>query len=314
MTVTTTQFLASVQRLITEPSNQSLLNDADFFAIGDRKMQDTLVPLIDSLNGEFFVRTTDIDMVIDQNEYRLPTRALARKLREVKLRNSSNIRFDFPKISIEREQLYQVNGVPFGFYFKGDRFVVVPTPTTDQFTIQYWYFLGPGSMIPYADAAIVTGISGDDVTVSSVPTAITTGSVIDFIQGTSGNSCIEIDKTITNVAGNTITFATGVVPTDLEAGDFISIAGTSPVLQIPDPAVPFLVTLTAMDVLQALSDFEGYDRLFQIAYGNGRDPGQYQNIKLLLEPRIEGEATKIINDYGLLNRGWRGRWRGSYNF
>lgn len=314
MTVTTTQFLASVQRLITAPSNQSLLDDTDFFAIGDRKMQDTLVPLIDSLNGDFFVRTAELAMVQNQAEYRLPTRALARKLRDVKIKNSANIRFDFPKISIEREQIYQVNGIPFGFYFKGDRFVVVPVPTTTQYSIQYWYFLSPGSMIPYTDAAIVTGVSGDDVTVSSVPSALVTGAVVDFIQGTAGNSCLDIDKTITNVAGNTISFDADEVPTDLAAGDFVSIAGTSPVLQIPDSAVPLLVTLTAMDVLQALSDFEGYERLFKIAYGQGKDPGQYENLKKLLEPRIEGEATKIINDFGIVKRGWRGRWWGYYNF
>lgn len=314
MTVTTNQFLAAVQRLIITPSNQALYTDSDFYAIGDRKMNDTMVPLIDSLNGDFFVRTTEIAMVADQAEYRLPTRAVARKLREVKIKNSANIRFDFPKISIEREQIYQVNGIPFGFYFKGDRFVVVPTPTTTQYSIQYWYFLGPGAMIPYEDAAIVTGVTDDDVTVSSVPSTITTGATVDFIQGTSGNQCIDIDATITGIAGNTISFGADVVPDDLEAGDFISIAGTSPVLQIPDQAVPFLVTLTAMDVLQGLSDFEGYDRLYRIAYGDGTMPGQYQNLKTLMEPRIEGEATKVINDFGLVNRGWRGRWWGYYNF
>lgn len=314
MTVTTTQFLASVQRLIVAPSNQPLYSDADYYAIGDRKMQDSLVPLLDSLDGDFFVRTSLLPMVPDQSEYRLPARAVARKLRDVKIQNSANIRFDFPKISIEREQIYQVNGVPFGFYFKGDRFTVVPTPTTDQYSIQYWYFLGPGSMIPYSDAAVVSGISGDDVTVSSVPDSLVTGSVVDFIEGISGNSCISIDQTITNIAGNTLSFGAGTVPTDLALGDYVSIAGTSPVLQIPDSAVPYLVTLTAMDVLQALSDFEGYDRLYRIAFGDGPNPGQRKNLISLLEPRIEGEATKIINDFGLVNRGFRGRYWGYSNF
>jgi len=312
MTVTSTQFLASVQRLIVAPSNQALYTDDDYYAIGDRKTIDTVVPLIDNMNGDYFVRTTEIPMVVDQSEYRLPTRALARKLRDVKIRNSANIRFDFPKISIEREQIYQVNGIPFGFYFKGDRFTVVPTPTTTEYSIQYWYFLPPSNLIPYTDAAVVTGVAGDDVTVNSVPTAISdifaAGGMVDFIQGTSGNSCLEIDKTISNIAGNTITFTTGDVPTDLASGDFISVAGTSPVVQLPDAAVPYLVTLTCMDILQAISDFEGYDRLERIAQK------QEKSLKALMEPRIEGEATKIINDFGLINRGWRGRYWGYSNF
>lgn len=308
MTYTSTQFLSAVQRLIVAPSNQALYTDTDYFAIGDRKTQDTIVPVIDSLDGDFFVRKSLIPMVADQAEYRLPDRAFARKLREVKIQNSSNIRFDFPKVSISREQIYQVSGIPFGFYFMGDRFVVVPTPTTTQYSIQYWYFLAPSNLIPYTDAAIVTGIAGDDVTVSSVPSTLVIGSVIDFIQGTSGNQCLEIDKTIQNITGNTLTFTTGDVPTDLAIGDYISIAGTTPVLQVPDASVPYLVTLTCMDILQAISDFEGYDRLEKIA-------GQQKtNLLKLMEPRIEGEATPIINDFGLVNRGWRGRWWGYYNF
>lgn len=317
MTFTSAQFLAAVQRLIVAPSNQPLYDDTDFYAIGDRKMNDTIVPLLDSLDGEYFVRKSPLlPMVVDQAEYRLPTRALGRKLREVKIVNSAGIRFDFPMVAIERSQLYQVNGIPFGFYFLGDRFTVVPIPTTTEYSIEYWYFLGPGNLIPYTDAAIVSGISGDDVTVNTVPDVLVTGGLVDFIQGTSGNSCISIDQTITNISGNTISFATGAVPTDLAMGDYVSVAGTSPVLQIPDSAIPYLVTLTAMDVLQGLSDFEGYDRLFRIANGDpgANIPGQRQNLIQLLEPRIEGEATKIINDFGLVNRGWRGRYWGYYNF
>jgi hypothetical protein len=311
MTVTSTQFVAAVQRLILSPNNQNTYEDADYLAIGDRKIMDTIVPLIDGLDGEFFVTKSNVPMVAEQDTYFLPSRALARKLREVKLVNSADERFDFPKVSIEREQLYQASGAPFSFYFMGDRFVIVPPPTTTDFSIQYWYFLAPGALIPYEDAAIITGISGDDVTVSSVPSAIITGSVVDFIAGRGGNGCLALDKTIANIAGTTITFTTGDIPSDLAVGDYVSISATSPVLQIPDAAVPFLVTLTAMDILQGLSDFEGYDRLHRIAYGQGGDPGQRKNLISLLEPRVEGETTVIIGNNGLLNRSFNGRrWWG----
>ena len=314
MTYTSTQFLDSIKRLIVAPSNQRLYTDADYLAIGDRKMLDTIVPLIDSLNGDYFVYKELQTIYSDQSEYFLPTRAMARKLRDVKIQNSGGIRFDFPKIAIEREQIYQVSGIPFGFYFMGDKFVLVPTPTGASsgadtgLKIQYWYFLSPGTLIAVSDAAVVSGISGNDVTVTSLPADIVTGSIIDFIQGVSGNSSIGLDKTIANIAGNTLTFMTGDVPTTLALGDYISLSGTSPVLQIPDTAIPYFVTLTCMDVLQGLSDFEGYDRLSAIA------EKQEKGVKQLLEPRIEGEATKIVNDFGLIRRTWRGNWRGNYPY
>lgn len=305
---TTTSFLAQLQRLIISPSNQSLFNVEDFLAVGDRKMTDTIVPVIDSLNVDYFVRTEIMPLVSGQDEYRLPTRAAARKLREVKLINSSNIRFDFPKVSIEREQLYQISGVPFGFYLKGDRFVVVPSPSTTQWSVQYWYFLAPGRLVPESEAAVVQSFVGDDVTVVSVPPSIVIGSSVDFIQGTAGNSSYSLGKTVQNIAGTVLTFATGDVPVDLEVGDFISLAGTSPVLQIPDTAVPYFVTEVGKDILQASSDFEGYDRLDKMS------KEQLTFVKTMLDPRVEGEATKVINNFGLVNRGWSRRFRGYYNF
>jgi hypothetical protein len=80
------------------------------------------------------------------------------------------------------------------------------------------------------------------------------------------------------------------------------------VLQIPDAAEPYLVTLTAMEILQAIGDFEGVGALKET-----RDL-QDKNIKMLLEPRVEGEATPIINDYGFVGgprRGLWGLWGGS---
>ena len=307
MTVTSTEFLASVKRLITQPSNQKLFVDTDFYAMGDRKLKDTIVPLLDSLNGEFFVRTATLAMVSGQSEYRLPARAYGRKLREVKIVNSAGYRFDFPKIEIEREQLYQISGVPFGFYFKGDRFAVVPAPNSTAYSIQYWYFLAPSKIVDTASAALITAISGNDVTVSTLPTTIVAGSIIDFIEGIQGNACISLDKTIASVAGTVLTFTAGDVPTDLAIGDYISLASYSPVLQIPDNAVPYLVTLTCMDVLQALSDYEGYEALSKIA------DSQRRSLMSILEPRIEGEATRIVNSFGLVNRGFGYRRFGSYN-
>lgn len=316
MAVTTTQFIAAVKRLIVAPSNQSLYDSDAIMATGDRKTLDTILPVVDSLNGEYYVTNALQATTSGTASYRLPTRALARKLRAVKFENSSGIRFPAPQISLERENLYQIQGLPFGFYFQGDRFTLVPTPNTTEFSIRYWYFLPPNAMCAVSSAAQVTGVSGDDVTVSAVPTAFAVGSVLDFIQGTAGYGCLAIDKTVTAIVGTTISFATDDVPTDLAVGDWLSIAQTTPILQMPDVCVPYLTTITAMDILQAMSDFEGYDRLNMIAHGSpdGRNPGQLSLMEKILQPRIEGEQVKIINDYGLVRRRAGGAWRGYYQF
>lgn len=312
MTTTSTEFLADLKRLITLPANQSRFADSDFFAFAYRKMNDTLLPVIDSCDQEYFVVRTITPILSGTTYYAIPPRAMARKLREVKIVGPSGGRSDFPKIAVEREQFYRASGTPFGWYFMGDHIEIVPTPSATGFSLQLWWFLPPGKLIPVTEAAVVQSIDTvlGEVTVTSVPSNIVAGSVIDFIQGVSGNATIGTDVTIVSILGNVITFDPTSIPTvpALVAGDYISLAGYSPVVQIPDAAVPYLVTMTAMEVLQAIGDFEGRDALKET-----RDM-QDRNLKILLEPRVEGEATPIINDYGFVGgprRGLWGLWQGS---
>jgi hypothetical protein len=302
MTVTVDTFLSDVKQLITLPANQSRFSNSNIMAFGDRKMRDSVVPVIHSLNAEFFVTRTNVDIVAEQVIYPIPTRAMGRKLREIKLRNPNNNRSNLPQIAIEREQFYRASSVPAGFFFYGDRIELVPTPTVDGYQLQMWWFIPPGAMCLLSEAAVITGISDPDVTVASLPATMAVGIDIDFIAGSSGNSYLGIDKTIQNVSGTTVTFTAGDLPDDLAVGDLLSLSGTSPVLQIPDEAEPYLVTLTAMEILQAISDYDGMARL-----KDTRDE-QKKNLMLMLEPRAEGEPIPLINDYGFIGGPRRGLW------
>lgn len=302
MTFTTTQFLTDVKQLISLPANDQRVGTTSMLNFANRKMKDSVVPVIHSLNAEFFVTRTLVEIIPQQVIYPLPTRAMGRKLRDIKLKNQNNNRSPLPQIAIEREQFYRASSVPTGFFFYGDRIELIPTPTAEGYFLELWWFIPPGNLVPVSQAAVVQSITDDDVTVDSVPAEITNGALIDFIAGTQGNSILGYDETITNISGNTISFGTDVVPDDLAAGDYISIAQTSPVLQLPDDAEPYLVTLTAMEILQAISDFDGYNALREI-----RDE-QKKNLMLLLQPRAEGEPIPLINDYGFLGGPRRGLW------
>ena len=304
MTITSDEFLLGVKRLITMPSNQVLLGDSDILAIATDRMRDTMIPLIDSCDQEYFVIKTNVPIVANQENYEIPPRAYGRKLREIKIFNESGVRGDFPQISIEREHLYRSASVPFGFHFYGDRIQLVPIPAATGYSLQLWWFLSPGKLVPTSQAGVVTAIASDDVTVSLVPATFTVNRRVDFVQGVTGNRYLGIDAAITNVAGSTLSFGLDVVPDDLAVGDYVSLAGESTVLQIPEEAKPYLQTITASDCLYAVSDFEGQDRL------KDKIKQQKEDLLKLLQPRITGEANIIVNDRGLL----RGRVRRTYGF
>lgn len=301
MTISCDEFLEGVKRLITAPSNQRLLEDEDFLAMATSRMRSTMIPLIDSVNQDYFVVKTPVPIMQGVENYAIPPRAIGRKLREIKIFNESGVRGDFPKISIEREHLYRSSASPFGFHFYGDRIQLVPVPTDAGYSLQLWWFLSPGKLVKSGEAGLITGITGDDVTVATLPTKFTVGRRLDFLQGQTGNSYIAIDQLATNVAANTISFPAGSLLTlGLEPGDYVSLAGESPVLQIPEEASPYLEAITAYDALYALSDYEGQNALKETIKEHK------ENLLKLLEPRIEGEPEIIINDRNLL-RGMRNK-------
>ena len=302
MSRTGDDLLTGLKRRGVIPSSQSLLMDSDFLGIADDIIRGLLVPLILSLREEYFVSTPETEaLVVGQEEYDIPYRAIGRTLRDLKLIDGST-RKNMTLISLEDEHLFTSYNTPNSFYFRGDKIVVVPTPTATGYSLQKWYDLVPSRICTVSQAAIVQSISTDSVVCTNVPTTITTGTCIDFIQAKSGSSILGMDATITNQAGNQLDFSTGIVPSTLVAGDYISICQTSPVIMLPEEAYPLLETLTCQQILRSIGDFEGATALDATA------EKQEKLMKLMMEPRVQGEEKKIVNRNGLL-RGARSRFR-----
>lgn len=301
MTITSDRFLDGVKRRISLPANENLLSDSDLLQLADDVTKERVVPVIRSVRQDYFVTITDTDFVVDQKYYDIPYRAVGRTIRDLKLRDQNDNRRDMALIAIEDEHYFVPSTIPIGFYFYGDRIAIVPTPTDDTYGIEIWWEMPPSLLVPVDEAAVVSSLTDTTVTVDAVPSGITTGSVIDFIKGTSGNSTIAYDKTITGIASTTLSFASDVIPDNLAVGDYISLAETTPVLQLPNEAAPLLEALTCQRALGAVSDFEGADRLQKSI----DDAEKY--LKINLEPRAVGESTVFVNRKSLL-RGVRGRF------
>ncbi len=310
MSIDTTRMLRGIKRRITVPAAQQLIGDTGFLELGDDVMTDKMVPLVLSTRQDFFVVSTNVDSVDGVAEVDIPSRAIGRGLRDIKYSydgSETGIR-SLALIAIEDEHKFARSGVPVGFYFKCDKIVLVPIPQSDEQYTQLWYDLRPGRLVQTSAAAQVVsvsiGVTTTVVTVGTVPSTIVPSAVIDFIQGSQGNSTLGMDVSVANVAGSQITFDLDDVPAALAAGDWIALAGQSPVLQLPDDCYPMFETLVCHKILYAIGDYDGAAQLLTDA------ATQESSLKVILEPRIIGEQKKIINRSGLL-RGNRGAfWRG----
>lgn len=305
MTKTSTQFLASVKRRCSMPENQALLSDTDILELGNEVIRSYVVPCLISVRQDYFVYVLDTSLVSGTTDYDIPYRALGRSLRDLKVVDTSvtEIR-DMVKVDLEDAHLYtneNSNTNPYAFHFLGDRIKVVPSPTSSNLSLRFFFELPPNELTAISAAAKITGISAGatttDVTVDAVPSTFSTTAANDFIAGVQGNATRSFDKTPTNVAGAVLTYINADIPSTLVVGDYIALAQETPVLQIPDDAYAWTVTKTAKRVLYTISDFEGHDRL------NEDDNTEQKNLKMILEPRIRGENTKIVNRHSLARQG-----------
>lgn len=291
----TTKLISNIKRRVTMPVNQRLLEDEDILEICDNVIMEKMLPEIISLRQNYFVTSSDVSLTDGVDTYSIPYRAIGRTLRDLKVKFSDGSKSDLSLIDIEDEHYFgKASSIPNGFYFKGDKIVLIPAPSAGL-TLELWWEMPPNKLVVDTEAAKVVSSTGDDITVVSIPTGITTSVEIDLIEGKPGFSTYAYDLPISNITGNTISFASGALDNlNISAGDYISLIETSPLVQLPRECTPFLETLASRRVLQAIGDFEGLKML------SPDEDDDLKQMRRLLEPRIKGEATKIINRNGLL--------------
>lgn len=302
--LTADQIVAQARILANIPEYPSTIT-SDLLTLADLETETIIVPMIMSLREEFFVKQSSQALTASVSEYVIPYRAIGRKLRDIHFLNSSNNETELTRYSMEYAYEFtngQVTGDPRGVYFMGDTYTVVPSVgTAPTGSLKLWYYLRPSKLTLVSNCARIAAINTitGQLTCSSVPSGITTSTLVDLVAGKSGNSCLGQDLTITNIAGAIITIAPGDLPSRLAVGDYISLAETTPVPQIPSEMHSALVQAVTVRWLSTQTDSEGKAQAMQEL------KAIYDSCKSLLSQRLEGAPKILINRHGLLRTGFR---------
>lgn len=305
MTVTSDQFLAGLKRRITIPANQALMTDQSLLDLANDVIRDRMVPLLLSTNQNYFVTYVDYNMTQGVKKYPIHYRAVGRALRDLKLKHSlDNIRMvDMRLIALEDEHLFINQTLPTGFYFSGDSIMVVPEPNASTYILRQYFNLQPNKMVTMDQACKVLSKSGDTLIVDAKPSSMIANTLVDFIQGKAGCATLSFDVPIVSAGATQLVFASSAIIADVAEGDYVALAQETPVMQLPDEAQQLLETAVADRVLYAIGDYEGSQALQKDAVL------QERNLLKIVQPRIEGEQTKIINRNGLLRGRGYNYWR-----
>ena len=299
MSWTTTDLITSIKLRAQVPTSQNTYSAPDMLALATEELFNTIVPLIMSVRESYFQTLAQFSLEDDKARYRIPQRSIGMKLKDVQIENAAGDLRDLSRMEIETKPYLTTDTgrIIEGFYFDGSVIVLVPTPkgVSSDF-LNLHYFKRPGKLIATSAAGLITNIDTvtKEVTISSAPTTFTSNVLYDFVQSNPGFDSLAIDQTAT-ILGNILTFST--LPTDLAVGDYVTLAGESPIPQIPAEFHSILALRVAIVLLKGLGHRKEAEDL-------GEELSKLElTSTALLSPRVEGEAKKLMARNGVLNPG-----------
>lgn len=303
---TVDSLLPMLRLLPLMPAVQALFTDPNLVAILDFEMGSKIVPMMDNQGEEYFVDYVDVPYTQSITVYDIPTRALAGKLRAVSFLDYSGSEIRVPRLRPEdimsnvNATGLAINPALWGFFLKGNKIILylnsVNGGSSNYQALRMRIIRMPNTLVLSAACGQVTSISGNDVTVSNLPSTFTTLVTYDLISNVPNFNSLLDDAVVTSINSGTktLTFALGTVPSSLAIGDWICLARQSPIPQIPFyPGFDLLLQLGAAKCLEIHGDTEG----FNVAMSQAKDMKDY--FISVITPRVDGNVIRLTTPNSL---------------
>jgi hypothetical protein len=289
------------------PSVQALFTDSDLVNIMNFEMDSKIMPMMDNQAEEYGVYLFDIPYSNSITQYDMPIRAMGGKLRSVSFVDPNGNEVRIPRLRVEdimsnvNATGLAINPALWGFYLQNNKVVTYLSTVnggSSAFpTLRLRYLRQPNTLVLSSACGQITAIAGNVVTVNAVPSTFTTSVTYDLISNVPQMFVsYGDDLTITSIVGLNITFS-ATVSSKLQIGDFVCLAGQSPIPQIPwNPGFQLLLQLSAAKCLEIHGDTQG----FNVAMSQATDMKNY--FLSLLTPRVDGNVIRLTTPNALY--GW----------
>ena len=291
---TTTTLLSTLRLLPLMPSVQALFSDSDLLSVMNMELQSKILPLMDNQAEEYFIYYQDVAYDNSVNTYKLPSRAMANKLKAVCFVDSTGQEVTLNRLRpIETNAQVDVRGStlsPFkvGYFLKNNSIVIYVNSVQGVAnfpTLRFKFCRMPNNLVLTSACAQVSQINGATVTVTNLPSTFSTSVTYDLISNAPMFESWQDDVVCTDINGLTMTFSS--VPASLTAGDWICLSGQSPIPQIPYIGFNLLLQLSCAKCLEIHGDVQG----FNVAMSQAKDMKDY--FISVITPRADDNTIKL---------------------
>lgn len=314
----TEDLVSSAKRRTLAPISQQTFQDSDIIFILNEEMSNVIVPEIMAVREDLFLTSITQDITGGIEKYRVPERAAGDSLKAIFYVAGNNNKQELPRLNVNRITDYvNNNGQASGVMFEGSYIRLIPAPTNAG-SLELWYYARPNQLVQTSSCGAITGISSaGGTTTITVDTNLTgelsVGENFDVLSNLSPYVLGGMDVEITAITTTTVECATSDV-TDasgaltIYVGDYVCVAKTANIPQIPQEFHPVLAQSAAVRLLESLGDLNKRQAAIET-----RDR-MMANTMRLIQNRIENSIEYINSKFGFTNqRGFWGR-RGAGNY
>jgi len=292
MDYTTTGLVQRVKDWAAIPTSQPAFSTATLLRFLSDELHANIAPYIQNMRSEYFIKTLTYSISTANASYLIPKSAVGGTVREIKRIDSSSNEINVRQLSIN--SLLTKGSIiwsdsEFAFYLEGNYVVLKNYSDLTSESIKMYYARRPSTLVGTSACAIISAITTatNTVTCTAVPSAWTSASKVDLVQGSPPFEVFTEDASVT-VAGTDITFSS--LPTGLAVGDYVTLTGESPVAQIPWEAMPMLCQATVIKILESQDDTSGLEKAV------AKYKEYSKRLMDIMIPRVEGELKEITNE------------------
>jgi hypothetical protein len=181
-----------VRAQVPDEGPDSEPTDAEILQIADQEIGSRFMNLIRETRANYLVTSVDVELVADTATYRIPRDSHASSLRELWLIGPNGEEAKLDPLDLTDGHVFGGStGQPRGYYLRGHKVVVLPTPSAAMggWSLRMFYYRRPSKLVPTSACVQVLENEGDGV--FHIPYAWTTaasvgnsmlGEPVDFVQ------------------------------------------------------------------------------------------------------------------------------------
>lgn len=263
MPYTSDDLVTDIERDSFAPAAQDQFTSAQKLKIADDELQESLAPILVSLDAGYFLESADTALVAGQAGYDFDRYAMWNKVRKVEILDANGSPREIELVTPEQRNNYDIttNGTPRAFELSHTQVVLMPAPATATESLRQWIYRRPGRLVPVASAAVVSSVNtgtGVVTYTASKPATFTASSVHDFYRGNSPFRRVGTAAAATaSGSATTHTFSTTNAAL-LQAGDYVCVRDETVFPAIPIELVPYLKDLVIRSLARTQMDQAAY--------------------------------------------------------